>query len=196
MPYNNNVPLGSQTVASSKDPIRNNFAFLQTDAQAEHSFNGNATGVAEGSHLRISMPNQANPAPGSLPAGTNGMFYMNSGDPMFFDNVQSNFLQFTVLLQEVTTGSVSLTTSSVNVVTLPNYSYGYYFISPISGSSTLAADASAVGFMTSAGTTSGFLAPVGSQGITVSISGRTLRARVDNPARAGVFSYSLIYFTP
>lgn len=84
MPYNNNVPQSNQTIASTTDPIRDNFAFIQTDLQAEHSFNGNALGVAEGAHLQASMPNLA-ADPGALPAGTNGMYYVRNGGARFYD---------------------------------------------------------------------------------------------------------------
>src|SRR5574338_1201850 len=79
MTYTPNVPQSNQTIAQTTNPIKNNFTYLDTTLKVEHSFNGNAPGVADGTHLHTSMPNQADP--GSLPTGTNGQYYVNSGRP-------------------------------------------------------------------------------------------------------------------
>lgn len=84
MPYDNNTPLPTDTIASTTDPIRNNFAFIQTDLQEEHSFNSNLAGVAEGAHKKVSMPNLVG-AP-ALPAGTDGMYYVLAGQAKYLDN--------------------------------------------------------------------------------------------------------------
>ncbi len=78
MVYNNNVPLGNQTIASTTDPIRNNFAFLQDAIGQEHNFD--PTDPANTYHLQAAMPNQGS---ASLPAGTNGMYYVNNGQARF-----------------------------------------------------------------------------------------------------------------
>jgi hypothetical protein len=81
MAYNNNVPLGNQTRASTTDSIRNNFDFLQSSIGKEHNFN--ASNAAATYHLQASMPNQAlSPA---LPAGTNGAYFVSSASPYFYD---------------------------------------------------------------------------------------------------------------
>lgn len=80
MTYTPSVPQGNQTIASSTDPIRNNFTFIQTDMRVEHSFNGNVGGLAEGVHLKASMPNAATPA---VPAGCNGVYYVKNGQAWF-----------------------------------------------------------------------------------------------------------------
>lgn len=107
MAYTNNVPQGNQTIASTTDPIRNNFAFIETDLQVEHSFNGNAPGVAEGVHLLASMPNRAlSPA---LPAGTNGIYFVSSGLSYFYDGTRNwNLNQWEAMLS----GSYTPTSSS------------------------------------------------------------------------------------
>lgn len=100
MVYTNNVPQGNQTIASTTTPIRNNFAFIETDLQAEHSFNGNVPGLTEGAHKFCSMPNRAlSPA---IPPGANGIYFVSSGKPYFYDgttNFQLNYLGAQVTIQ-------------------------------------------------------------------------------------------------
>lgn len=116
MPYTNNVPQGNQTIASTTDPIRNNFAFIETDLQAEHQFNGNVVGVQEGSHLKASMPNRAlSPA---LPTGTNGIYFVSSSLAYYYDGTTNwNLNQW----EGVLSGSYTPTSSSTfnNIALLP-----------------------------------------------------------------------------
>jgi len=87
MAYTNNVPQGNQTIASTTDPIRNNFAFLQTSIDQEHNFD--ITDGTKTYHKKASMPNRAlSPA---LPAGTNGVYFVSSGKPYFYDGT-TNYL--------------------------------------------------------------------------------------------------------
>lgn len=81
MAYNNNVPLGSQTIAYTTDPIRNNFAFLQTGIGLEHNFD--ATDATKMYHTQVSMPDLGG-AP-VLPSGTNGLLYLVSGELRYLD---------------------------------------------------------------------------------------------------------------
>lgn len=194
MPYTPNTPQGNNTIASTTDLIRDNFGFIETDLQAEHSFNNNSPGVAEGSHLQASMPHITAPS-GALPAGTTGIYYMRSGTPRFYDGTTNWRIQITGQPQSVITGTVALTTSYANVFTIPSFSYGYYFISPTSGSGIAATTASAAGFVLSTGSHMKIEA-VGDIGITLTDSTLTLQAKVDNSSNNGTYNYSLIYFTP
>lgn len=82
MAYTNNVPQGNQTIASTTDPIRNNFAFIETSINQEHNFD--ATDATKTYHLQASMPDKmATPA---LPAGTNGIYYVQAGEARFVTN--------------------------------------------------------------------------------------------------------------
>lgn len=90
MSFNNNVPLANQTIAQTTDPIRGNFAFLQTNLQTEHSFNGNLVGVAEGVHSKVSMPNLVG-AP-ALPVGTNGLIFIDAGNLKYYDGTNTSNL--------------------------------------------------------------------------------------------------------
>lgn len=195
MAYTNNVPQGNQTIASTTDPIRNNFAFIQTDLQVEHSFNNNAPGVAEGVHLQASMPHLSPTPSGALPTGTTGIYYMRSGTPRFYDGTNNWQIQITQQPQVVITGTVSLTTSYTNVFTVPTFSYGSYFISPASGSGISAGSASGAGFVLSSGSHIKIEA-VGDIGITLNDSGLIFQAKVDNSSNNGTYNYSLIYYTP
>lgn len=82
MVYTNNVPQGNQTIAFTTDLIRNNFGFLNTGLAVDHNFVAGGTG-SNMYHLQTSMPNRADP--GSLPAGTNGIFYVSGGNARFYN---------------------------------------------------------------------------------------------------------------
>jgi hypothetical protein len=82
MTYDNNVPLGNQTVAFTTDLIRNNFAFIQDAIGQEHNFNPLV--ATETYHLKASMPNLASDPP--LPTGTHGVYYVASGNARFIAN--------------------------------------------------------------------------------------------------------------
>ncbi len=81
MTYTPLVPQGNQTIASTTDPIRNNFVFLQGAVGEEHNFN--LADATKTYHLQASMPNLGI-AP-ALPSGTNGMYYVESGNARFWD---------------------------------------------------------------------------------------------------------------
>lgn len=83
MVYTPTVPQATQTIAFTQPLIQDNFGFIQTDAQVEHSFNGNVFGQAEGTHLKVSMPDRAlSPA---VPAGCTGVWFNAASAPFFFD---------------------------------------------------------------------------------------------------------------
>lgn len=126
MPYDNNVPLASDVIANTTDPIRNNFAFLQTDLQFDHSFNGNLAGVAEGAHGKCSMPSiSLSPALGTL---VSGVYFVNSSLAYFYDGTTNwNLNMFT---GKSYGGTVALTRASgfLTVATLPANVSGYVLL--------------------------------------------------------------------
>lgn len=195
MAYTNNVPQGNQTIASTTDPIRNNFAFIQTDLQVEHSFNNNSPGVAEGVHLKASMPHLSPTPSGALPTGTSGMYYVRSGTPRFYDGTDNWQIQITKQPQNVITGVVALTTSYTTVFTLPSFTYGYYLIAPTSGSGISAQTVSAAGFVLATGSHIKIEA-VGDVGMSLTDSGLSLQAKVDSSSNNANYNYTLIYYTP
>jgi hypothetical protein len=190
MAYTNNIPQGNQQIATTQPLIQANFGFIQTDLQVEHQFNGNVSGLAEGVHLRASMPNQADPV--VLPAGTNGIYYVSGGAPKFYNGTAFQ-IQYTGLFQNAAAGSVALSTSVANVFTVPAFSSGYYFLIPPTAIS--ANSASAMGqFIT--GNTTLQLGTVSDPGISLSVSGRTIRAATTSGSLNGTYKYVVIYFTP
>ncbi len=102
MAYTNNVPQGNQTIASTTDPIRNNFAFIQTSIDQEHNFD--ITDGTKTYHKKASMPNLAlSPA---VPAGTNGVYFVNDAKAYFYNgsqNIRLDSIQATVTIS----GSIS-----------------------------------------------------------------------------------------
>lgn len=102
MSYTPNVPQANQTIASTTTPIRNNFTFINTDLQVDHSFNGNSTG-AEGTHLQCRMKGQASPP--ALLTNNNGAYYVDTSTPgnaQFWDGTNSYKMN---LWRDIITGS-------------------------------------------------------------------------------------------
>ena len=115
MSYTPNVPQANQTIASTTTPIRNNFTFINTDLQVEHTFNGN-TAAAEGTHRKCSMPGIATP---SLPAGCDGSYYVsNTTSNAKYVNASNNYTLsiYTSLLR----GNVSINLAGTNLPVDPN----------------------------------------------------------------------------
>ena len=190
MVYTNNVPQKNETIASTTDRIRNNFAFLETSIGAEHNFNALGTG-ADTYHNQASMPNQV--TPGALPAGTNGMFYVNNGVPKFFDGATDFNIQIAPTQQFIAFGTVNLTTSNTNIITLPAFSSGTYYLIPPAAIDPN--NGSAMGqFVT--GQTTMQVGTVSDPGISVSASGLTLRAQTLSSAQNGTYKYVIIRVTP
>lgn len=193
MPYNNNAPLGSQTVASSTDPIRNNFAFLQTAINKEHNFD--AADPTLTYHLKASMPNSA--LSPTKPAGTDGVYFVNSGIPYFFDGTTNFPLQLVnTQSQKTLSGVVTLTFGSANTIaTVPAFSYGYYLIGPKLPNTTSSNNCCAMGFfVSSSGNVQ--VGTVNDPGSSVSNSGRSIVISLSSPGFNGTYNYTIIYFTP
>lgn len=186
MAYTSNVPQGNQQIATTQPLIQANFGFLSTGLAVDHNFNA-AGGGSDMYHLKASMPNMANP--GSLPGGTNGIYYVNSGAPKFYNGIAS-FIQTTPLVQQVLTGTVSLNTSSSNVVTLPANSVGCYYIRPPSGKTPCA-----VGQFVCNGSVLQ-ISQTFDPSMSLSTSGLTLRASLSSSSDNGTYTYLIIYYVP
>lgn len=89
MVYTNAVPQANQQISTTQAPIEANFQFIQAAINQEHNFPVNATDPTAVYHKQASMPNQADPV--ALPAGTNGIYYVNGGNPKFY-NGSATFL--------------------------------------------------------------------------------------------------------
>lgn len=79
--YDDNVPQATQTIAQTQPIINENFVFIKGAIGQEHNFDD--ADETNTYHLQASMPNQADP--GALPAGTDGMYYVNGGLPKFYN---------------------------------------------------------------------------------------------------------------
>lgn len=136
MAYTNNVPQANQRIAATTVPIQQNFAFIQSDLQVEHQFNGNIPGQAEGTHIKTSMPNIADPV--ALPAGTNGIYYISGSLPKFYNGV-AVFLPFATCSSFTASGGpITLNTTPTLITAIPDNSCGTYFIIRTSSSATYA----------------------------------------------------------
>lgn len=116
MTYTNNVPQANQTIASTQGPILNNFGYLQTEQQVEHAFNNVPAGQANGTHLKASMPNMT--LSPSLPALCNGVYFVNSSMPYFYNGTTN----FPLFQNYMTQGSNSVATNTAFQI-LPAGSY-------------------------------------------------------------------------
>lgn len=140
MAYTSNVPQANQTIASTTTPIRNNFTFINTDLQVDHSFNGNSTG-AEGTHLQCRMKGQGSPP--TLLTNNNGAYYVDTATPgnaQFYDGTNSYKMN---LWRDIITGTVTFSSINTNTLiglapgALPNQVFGViYFYGPTSGINT------------------------------------------------------------
>lgn len=114
MTYTNNTPQSTQTIAFTQPLIFNNFAFIENSIRQEHNFD--STDATLTYHLKASMPNQAlSPA---LPAGTNGVYFVNSGAAYFYDATNNWRLS---TWQNFLTGTYTATSSTIfnTIDTLP-----------------------------------------------------------------------------
>lgn len=155
MAYTNNVPQGNQQIATTQPLIQANFGFIQTDAQVEHIFNGNAPFGAqtEGTHIRASMPNSS-PEPAVLPSGTAGIYYVANSLPKFY-NGSSNLVLSTSTgtVLTLTGGPITLNLSPTLLAAVPNNSAGSIYVIRTTSASTyfvgnyIAANGTAVPFV-------------------------------------------------
>lgn len=126
MTYTSNTPQSNQTIASTTTPIRNNFTFINTDLQVDHSFNGNSTG-AEGTHLQCRMKGQASHP--TLLANNNGAYYVDTqNNAQFWDGTNSYKMN---LWRDIITGTVTIGSINTPVsigASIPNQVFGELFI--------------------------------------------------------------------
>lgn len=192
MPYTNNTPQATQTVASSQPQVQDNFEFIQTDMQVEHIFNANAPfgAQAEGTHVQCSMPNQS-PEVSFLPSGTGGVYYVASSKPKFYDGTSHYFLSQASISQFLLTGTATLNGTPSTVVTLPANSVGTYYLIQTTGAPV----ACAMGqFVTGSGAIA--IGAVSDPNISVQGSGLNFQAETTSGTYNGTYKYVIQYYTP
>lgn len=188
MPYTANVPQPTQTIAQSRPIINANFKFIPTSLQQDHYFNTGA--MTEGSHKQCTMTNIADPA--ALPAGTNGIYYVGSGKPKFYDGTTAYFLEISQSATVITKGTVALTTSAATVFTATANSCGYCWVWRVTGSLT---NAYSMESWISNGSNV-LMANLDNPGIAISSSGLNLQMAVNNAANAGTYNFLVSTYTP
>ena len=81
MTYTNNTPQATQTIAFTQPLIENNFLYIDTAMKVDHAWNGNEiNSQADGSHQKISLPNQPTDIVGALPTGISSIMYAIGGN--------------------------------------------------------------------------------------------------------------------
>lgn len=104
MTYTPNVPQANQQIAATQVPILNNFTFLEASIGQEHNFD--VTDATKTYHLQASMPNQDPSSP--VPAGTNGMYYINASLPRFWDSSNKWFINMSLVKFQAFSNTISL----------------------------------------------------------------------------------------
>ena len=196
MTYTNNVPQGNQTIASTTTPIRNNFAFIQSTLQRDHQFNGNSPGITEGVHLKVSMPNRS--LSPSLPATTNGIYFVSSATPYFYDGTTNWQLN---PWESVISGTYTPTSTSSfsNIVLLPANKVGIIIFYATAGGTIQTGQ-----FYTDGTQSFGYSNLVRTQGISgsndypvelmnVSSAGLNLRGRAQSGYTNIAYTYNIFY---
>lgn len=190
MAYDNNVPQANQTIAQTQPIINGNFAYIQQHLQDEHDFNGNVPAAVTGVHKQASMPNRIGGDPVALPAGTNGMYYVNGGIPKFYNGTTNFAIPISTAFTAIITGTVALTGSASDVFTIPAFSAGTYYFTPPSGDAAYAAGQ----FVTTQNQLHLINTGASSDpGILLSTNGLILRAAV---ATNGNYKFIIQYTTP
>jgi hypothetical protein len=118
--YTPNVPQETQTIAFTQPLIENNFIYINTAMKIDHAWNGNEiASQADGSHQKISFPNQPANITGALPTGISAIMYAIGGNIFSWNGAKRPVSGITV------TGSNTFNTSPVSIATLPNDCIGY-----------------------------------------------------------------------
>lgn len=85
MPYTNNTPQATQTIAFTQPLIEDNFGYIAAEQRVNHTWTDNSgsnaiAGEADGSHQELNMPNQLADITGALPTGIAAIMYAKGGN--------------------------------------------------------------------------------------------------------------------
>lgn len=138
MTYTPNVPQANQQISATQGPILRNFTFIQTDAQVDHVFNGNVSGVAEGVHQQANMPLKATDPSGALPTGVVGQYYVGGLSVPKYYNGTVFFINISPTPKTVIVTPLTIAASGTGTVALPPNSGGNYFLIPTAGATGFA----------------------------------------------------------
>lgn len=169
MSYTNNVPQANQTIAFTQPLIQANFTYIDTAMKVDHAWNGNEiNSQADGTHQKISLPNQPTDITGALPTGISSIIYAIGGNIFAWNGGKRPISGVAV------SGTVNLTLAGNSIATLPNECHG--FVTVWAGNNLVNLAASYAFFMVGGvGYFQQSVQPVGSQTtIVISITGNTL----------------------
>lgn len=125
MAYNANTPQATDIIANTQKPILDNFGYINTSMQVNHTFNGNGIGAeAAGSHQRLDMPNQGADITGALPAGIADVMYAIGGSLYAWDGTAKR----PVSGMAGTATGIPKTPPGLAVANLPNDCIGFALI--------------------------------------------------------------------
>jgi hypothetical protein len=116
MVYTVSVPLQNQQIAATQGPIQQNFAFINSSMQDNHTFNGNPiAGEPNGSHQKLEFPNQVADL-AVLPGGISAVQYAKDGNLYNYNaaNGKGSVSGVTITDNKV------LDTSATTIAILPN----------------------------------------------------------------------------
>ena len=120
--YDNATPQGNDQIATTQPLILGNFEFIPLAIGQEHNFD--PTDPAKTYHKQASMPNEADPV--ALPAGTDGIYYVNGGAPKFKNASGSFFLSTSSVAFSGFSGTLTINpTTTVNIPGLTGDLGGY-----------------------------------------------------------------------
>lgn len=123
MTYTPNTPQATQTIAFTQPLILNNFDYIDTSMKVDHAWNGNEIdSQADGSHQKISLPNQPTDITGALPTGIASIAYA-TGNNLFAWNGSKQ-----VLSGISGTGTLAITTTPQSVGTIPADCIGFIVV--------------------------------------------------------------------
>lgn len=130
MTYTPNVPQATQTIAFTQPLIQANFTYIDTAMKVDHAWNGNEiNSQADGTHQKISLPNQPVDITGALPTGISSIIYAIGGNIFAWNGAKRPVSGITV------TGSATFTAAPTTIATLPANCIGYlmFFESTVAG---------------------------------------------------------------
>lgn len=132
MTYTPNVPQATQTIAITQGPIEANFQYIDTAMKIDHAWNGNEiNSQADGSHQKISLPNQPTDIIGALPTGIASILYAIGGNLFAWNGTKQALTPVTI------SGTITFTITPQTVATLPADCIGFAVFSDTSGSVNL-----------------------------------------------------------
>lgn len=120
MTYTPNVPQATQTIAFTQPLIQGNFSYIDVAMKVDHAWNGNEiASQADGTHQKISLPNQPTDIVGALPTGISAIMYAIGGNLFAWNGAKRPVSGISG------TGSLLVTVTPATIFTVPNDCIGF-----------------------------------------------------------------------